>query len=70
MTRFHKFFATSLLVLATSSSTLAGEMDFPLAPKAPAATTASAAEVNMDATDFDATTEILIFVLESLLPGF
>ncbi len=70
MNRFQKFFAASLLVLAASISTLAGEMDFPLAPKAPAATTASAAELNTDATGFDATTEILMFVLENLLPGF
>jgi len=68
MTRFNKFFAASLLTLVVSTSALAGEMDFPVAPCAgemdfPVASSTPPASV-------DSATEVLIFVLENLLPVF
>lgn len=68
MTRFHKFFAASLLTLVASTSALAGEMDFPVASCAgemdfPVVSSTPPASI-------DPTTEMLIFVLENLLPVF
>ncbi len=68
MTRFNKFFAASLLTLVVSTSALAGEMDFPVASCAgemdfPVASSTPPAGV-------DSATEVLIFVLENLLPVF
>ncbi len=68
MTRFNKFFAASLLTLVVSTSALAGEMDFPVAPRAgemdfPVTSSTPPASV-------DSATEVLIFVLENLLPVF
>jgi len=79
MTRFNKFFAASLLTLVVSTSALAGEMDFPVVPRAgemdfPVA--ASAGEMDFPVTSstppasVDSATEVLIFVLENLLPVF
>ncbi|HVF86673.1 MAG TPA: hypothetical protein VM866_03745 [Pyrinomonadaceae bacterium] len=68
MTRFHKFFAASLLTLVVSTSALAGEMDFPV--------TSRAGEMDFPVTSstppasVDTTSEVLIFVLENLLPVF
>ena len=68
MTRFHKFFAASLLTLVASTSVLAGEMDFPVASCAgemdfPVASATAP-------TSVDPATELMIFVLENLLQVF